>query len=155
MASRPRDQSLNKQMTNTPLINPWYKNGLPFQCQGCGRCCTGAPGYVWLSKEDEQRILDHLKISIETFRTLYTREINGMISLKENYHNYDCIFFKDKGCSIYQSRPIQCRTFPFWKSNLESFRSYQEATKNCPGVRVSSPIISCPEIEKRAQENLF
>ena len=23
-----------------------------FQCTGCGDCCTGAPGFVWVNKED-------------------------------------------------------------------------------------------------------
>ena len=28
---------------------PWYKDGLGFQCTQCGDCCTGAPGYVWIN----------------------------------------------------------------------------------------------------------
>jgi hypothetical protein len=32
--------------------HPWYKDGLRFTCTGCGDCCTGAPGYVWVNKEE-------------------------------------------------------------------------------------------------------
>ncbi len=31
---------------------PWYQDGLKFRCTGCGDCCTGAPGYVWVNKEE-------------------------------------------------------------------------------------------------------
>ena len=31
---------------------PWYKEGLRFKCTECGKCCTGAPGYVWVNKEE-------------------------------------------------------------------------------------------------------
>lgn len=134
---------------------PWYKDGIPFKCQQCGRCCTGAPGYVWLKEEDEERIIELLKISKAHFRNQYTRTVNGALSLKEMHGSYDCIFFKDRKCMIYQARPIQCRTFPFWRSNLESEASLIDATMNCPGVQVDSPIISLEEIEKRSKQNLF
>ena len=26
---------------------PWYRDGLRFQCTQCGNCCTGDPGVVW------------------------------------------------------------------------------------------------------------
>ena len=31
---------------------PWYKDGLRFQCTGCGDCCTGGPGYVWVNQAE-------------------------------------------------------------------------------------------------------
>ena len=31
---------------------PWYRDGLRFECSQCGDCCTGAPGYVWVNKEE-------------------------------------------------------------------------------------------------------
>ena len=30
---------------------PWYADGLPFTCTQCGDCCTGDPGYVWVTDE--------------------------------------------------------------------------------------------------------
>ena len=36
-------------------MNPdtWYHLGLRFQCTGCGDCCTGAPGYVWINNASQ------------------------------------------------------------------------------------------------------
>ena len=52
------------------------------------------------------------------------------LSLKEK-PGFDCIFWQN-GCTVYQYRPLQCRTFPFWESILGS----QEAWENlsCKGA---------------------
>ena len=60
------------------------------------------------------------------------------LSLKEK-SNFDCIFWKadsnDAGaCSVYKSRPLQCRAFPFWDSVIISKKSWETAGKDCPGI---------------------
>jgi Fe-S-cluster containining protein len=54
------------------------------------------------------------------------------LSLKEKA-NFDCIFW-DQSCGVYQSRPLQCRTFPFWPSILESRSAWLETARSCPGI---------------------
>ncbi|MBW2259743.1 MAG: YkgJ family cysteine cluster protein [Deltaproteobacteria bacterium] len=47
--------------------------------------------------------------------------------------SFHCLFFDEKNrrCSIYDVRPTQCRTFPFW----EYFRDNpDEILKECPGA---------------------
>jgi Fe-S-cluster containining protein len=39
-----------------------------------------------------------------------------------------------KRCVIYPVRPNQCRTWPFWGSNLTSLNAWNEAVKKCGGV---------------------
>jgi hypothetical protein len=41
---------------------------------------------------------------------------------------------KRRGCSIYQVRPLQCRTWPFWDGNLASKDAWDIASKKCPGM---------------------
>jgi hypothetical protein len=31
---------------------PWYKDGLQFECRTCGRCCSGGSGYVWVTQDE-------------------------------------------------------------------------------------------------------
>ena len=31
---------------------PWYHAGLKFTCTQCGDCCSGTPGYVWVTNEE-------------------------------------------------------------------------------------------------------
>jgi Fe-S-cluster containining protein len=59
---------------------------------------------------------------------------NGLeqLSLKEK-SNYDCIFWKD-GCTVYEGRPLQCRSFPFWESIVASPATWEAAKADCPGM---------------------
>lgn len=120
----------------------WYKNGLKFKCTGCGGCCTGEPGYVWLTPEEVDEIAAHLGISKDQFIQSYTRSIFGRLSLREDRISFDCIFLKEKRCQIYTARPSQCRTFPWWKENIASPQSWKEVGKRCEGVdHPEAPVI--------------
>jgi hypothetical protein len=112
----------------------WYKKGLRFKCTGCGACCTKEPGYVWLSAEEIEGISTHLNISKEEFLRKYTRSIFGRISLLEHKVTYDCVFLKDSKCTIYSARPKQCRTFPWWKENLETPEAWKDTARRCEGI---------------------
>jgi uncharacterized protein len=113
---------------------PWYKNGLRFQCTGCGDCCTGAPGYVWVNKEEIAALALQVGMAITDFEAKYVREVGVRKSLKE-YSNGDCVFFdgKTRKCQVYQVRPRQCRTWPFWDSNLRTPEAWAHTCKICPG----------------------
>src|SRR5438067_1390556 len=113
---------------------PWYGEGLSFTCTQCGNCCTGGPGYVWISEVEIGRLAEYLKISREEVLEKYCRRLGGRISLKENRAvggNYDCVFLKEEEgskkriCTVYPVRPLQCRTWPFWEGNLESRENWE------------------------------
>lgn len=126
-----------KQIDN----EPWYVEGLNFQCTQCGQCCTGAPGYIWVTDQEIIQIAEHLEISVDEFKKNYLRNISGRWSLNELY-NFDCIFLKEKKCQIYQMRPKQCRTFPWWPENLKSKQHWEKAAKKCEGINSAAPKIS-------------
>jgi Fe-S-cluster containining protein len=113
---------------------PWYSQGLPFKCTECGGCCTGSPGYIWVSDQEIVQIADHLKVSIDHFMQNYVRYVDGKLSLLEDHKNYDCVFLKDKKCSIYSVRPKQCRTFPWWPRHLKSKEDWDAAASYCEGI---------------------
>lgn len=123
-------------MTTT---QPWYANGLRFTCTQCGRCCGGAPGNVWVSDAEIAALAKLKQMPDADFRRLHTRTEHGRISLLE-HDDGDCEFLvRDPatgkaGCSVYQARPLQCRTWPFWKSNVRSQRTWDLAARNCPGM---------------------
>jgi Fe-S-cluster containining protein len=116
------------------MKDKWYKDGLHFSCTGCGKCCTGSPGYVWVSDEEAQKLALHLKIPLEEFLAVYTRLCWGKRTLKELKPSYDCIFFKDNQCTVYEHRPRQCRTFPFWEENMISKASWDDLIDYCEGI---------------------
>lgn len=135
--------------------SPWYVQGLHFECTGCGQCCTGAPGYVWVNEEEIQSITQFLNLAIEEFYRCYLRHVKGRLSLIELPKTYDCIFLKDKKCQIYSVRPTQCRTFPWWPQNLKSEKDWQEASCFCEGIRKEAALVPIETIEQQRliQEN--
>ena len=116
------------------MKEPWYKDGLRFQCTQCGDCCTGAPGYVWVIKQEIEQLAAHLGLSVTEFEAKYVRSVGVRKSLIE-YENGDCVFFdgQTRKCTVYDARPRQCRTWPFWDSNVRTAETWQQTCEACPG----------------------
>jgi uncharacterized protein len=139
---------INSMMPTAPPTEPWYHEGLRFRCTRCGQCCTGAPGFVWVNEEEEAAIADFVGEERGQFRALYTRWLDRGRSLREKA-NGDCVFYSaEKGCTIYAVRPRQCRTWPFWESNVESPETWAQTCGVCPGSGTGD-LIAAEEITQR------
>ncbi|MDP7036176.1 MAG: YkgJ family cysteine cluster protein [Planctomycetota bacterium] len=115
----------------------------------CGQCCTGTSGYVFVNRAEIARMAAEVGIDQDLFGKKYLRQVGNYYSLIEK-SNGDCIFYGEKGCSIYESRPRQCKSYPFWKKSLKSRRAWKQVCEECPGSGVGrSPILDVQEIEKR------
>ena len=112
-------------------LNPWYAEGLEFDCKGCGACCL-VEGYVWVDRKEIRAIAEFLDLEPDDFGRRYLRSVGRRMALTEK-SNHGCIFW-DNGCSIYQARPSQCRTFPFWPEALKSPASWKREGKLCHGI---------------------
>ncbi len=130
---------------------PWYKDGLCFSCTQCGDCCSGDPGVVWVEEEEIREIADYLGKSSFQVRSLHTRPVGDQLSLTE-HGDGDCTFLdgETRRCQIYPVRPRQCRTWPFWKSNLKSPATWRETQRICPGAGRGS-LVSLEEIEAKTK----
>jgi len=127
---------------------PWYEGGLRFRCTQCGKCCTGTPGYVWVNDTEIAAIAEFLDQSVDQTIAEYTRMEHQGRSLREKA-NWDCVFYdKAVGCTIYDARPGQCRTWPFWGSNIETPKDWQRTCDICPGSG-QGDLIPVEEITRR------
>jgi Fe-S-cluster containining protein len=114
---------------------------------------------VFLSEQDRGILAAYLNMGLRAFMETYCRWVSfgpgrEVLSLKEK-SNYDCIFWKE-GCSVYDVRPLQCRTFPFWSSNVASAEAWSRAAALCPGmgtgaVYTGEQIESCLAAERENQ----
>jgi uncharacterized protein len=115
----------------------FYKYGLRFECTRCSRCCRHTPGYVFLSATDLDALIHATQTPRPEFLRTYCRQIPlGLVtrvSLKEKA-NLDCIFWETGGCSVYESRPLQCRSFPFWSACVSSPEEWELHARQCPGI---------------------
>lgn len=133
----------------------WYVAGLAFECSQCGRCCAGPEeGYVWLTSDEADEIARFLGITSEQMHKRYIRRIHRRLSLLEDPATHDCVFLQPngscsgKGCSIYEARPMQCRTWPFWPTNLARPENWIDAGMRCPGIN-RGKTLPYPEIQSR------
>ncbi len=132
---------------------PWYREGLRFDCTQCGKCCTGSPGFVWVTEEEMGAMAASLGLSLPHFKRLYVkrRENRYLLVEKKSADGHDCIFFQDRKCLIYQARPQQCRTYPFWQENLLSPASWEHTAEFCEGIRADAQLISQEVIDQTLQ----
>jgi Fe-S-cluster containining protein len=117
------------------------QNSFPFQfnsqaCRSCGgRCCRGLGGYVWISLTELENMAAAKGMSAHLFARQYIRQVQGRLSLRELVINGEhlCCFFDLIACccTMYENRPEQCRSFPFW----DKFQGdYHGLLRECPGV---------------------
>lgn len=115
----------------------FHESGLTFSCTRCNLCCRFDSGYVWLSRADLARLASGLGLSRQDLLDTYCRVVNlggfKHLSLREQPNN-DCVFWRDGACSVYESRPLQCRSFPFWAHQVEDEESWNRAGDHCPGI---------------------
>ena len=108
--------------------------------------CTDAA----VTPQDLQAIAEFRGESLEEVRALYTRWSDRGRTLREKA-NGDCVFFeRGVGCTVYAVRPRQCRTWPFWDSNVATPERWQHTCEICPGSG-QGELIPPEEIIKRLQ----
>lgn len=110
----------------------WEDEGVRFECRGCGRCCGGEPGEIWVTPAERAKIAAELGMDEITLRKECLRRVDGRLGIKEK-ENYDCYFLDGgtKRCKIYKVRPLQCRMFPFWPSMLSDKRVWDYYAAFC------------------------
>ena len=118
------------------------KDGYPYifdtsACSTCqGRCCTGESGYIYITKAEIESISNLLNLDIREFVAKYLFKKGYKYSIKEIKYNdsYECVFYDRElsGCKIYNFRPLQCKTFPFW----DYYKTRVDELKvECPGIK--------------------
>ena len=99
---------------------------------------------MWVSDEELTAIAAELGQPLGEVRLLHTKlmatkrmatkRMAGRWSLRD-YPNGDCVFLdpQTRRCQVYAARPMQCRTWPFWPSNIETKDTWKRTCDRCPG----------------------
>lgn len=119
----------------------------PHACEQCnGFCCRGESGYVFVRYAEITALAQFLGQDVETVMQRYVRKVGYRFSLlekplvSEKGHEYACIFFdpNTERCAVYEARPNQCKTFPFWEKFATSL--FEEIQKECPFIKPLSSL---------------
>lgn len=127
---------------------------LRFECTQCGACCTnrGDYAYVYVTDEEIDAMASDLSMSVARFRRRYTFEDDGGWT-QIRFRKDGCAFLDPatKRCAVYRVRPVQCRTFPFWRE-LVGENGWTGAAKDlCEGIG-QGPVHDADEVEKLMRE---
>jgi Fe-S-cluster containining protein len=77
-----------------------------------------------------------MEMPVIEFTRQYCRTVDlgiaNRLSLIETQGN-DCVFWSG-GCTVYEYRPLQCRTYPFWPAIVGSQADWDRESLECPGM---------------------
>ena len=73
-------------------------------------------------------------LSTQDFITTYASHTlsdgkQSWIQIKNNSEGDACVFLENNQCSIYEARPVQCSTYPFWPNILKSEKAWNEEVR--------------------------
>lgn len=149
---------------STDAEPPWYAHGLRFSCTQCSKCCTGKEaGLVAFSAAEGERMARRLGLTTASFYKRHARRARtrGLIdawrvwALNEvdTPRGKTCVLLNTHGqCIVYEDRPLQCKTFPFWREHLASADNWAALAEECPGVGRGNLLIPLEEIKRSAEE---
>ena len=84
-----------------------------FACTGCGTCCRWT-GSVLLTDRDIAEMAVAMELSEQEFIDRHARLAPNRIQLALiDQSDGSCSFLEGDRCSIYETRPEQCRSFPY------------------------------------------
>jgi Fe-S-cluster containining protein len=112
----------------------FFDQGLRFTCQECGRCCTGAPGRVFLPAGRLSKVAALLERPAADLVRNDLLPAPGGFRIREDAGGR-CRFLREAGgCRIYPVRPPQCISYPFWFQILRRAENWQALRRQCPGA---------------------
>ena len=132
-------------------LNSFFADGMRFQCiEGCVRCCK-IPGKVFVGEDEIPRMAEFFGMTEEEVKSKHLKHFWGDIFELNYPEDKPCVFLGETGCLIYEARPTQCRTFPFWPDSISSPESWAHVVSLCPGVG-NGKLYSPEEMERIADQ---
>ena len=107
-----------------------------FKCQKCGKCCRDKKGYVYPVTDDIRKMAKGMNMDELEFRKKYLIEDTALITHLKSNEDGSCVLLKDNKCSIYEFRPQQCATYPFWPQNFTYRANFERVLEECSGTKL-------------------
>jgi Fe-S-cluster containining protein len=111
-------------------------NKVLFECSKCGLCCcdtTEKARCVLLLESEAKEISARTCLPKEAFTKSVENKHPYGFEMKKNEGK--CFFLKDNQCSIYSSRPLICRFYPFeLKFDFKNRVYVFSFTYECPSI---------------------
>lgn len=111
-----------------------------FNCHRCGACCHVGHGRVWIEPEEIGALAAACGSAPAAFAARHVVAAEGRLSLREKPDGCCALLEDGNRCTVYEARPAQCRSFPFWPDLLAGGLALERAAGYCPGIqRIPEP----------------
>jgi Fe-S-cluster containining protein len=113
-----------------------YPKNARFRCTRCALCCGDTEArarHILLLKKEAENISEMTSRPVEDF-ACRTEGYEPYVYEMRKRTNGRCPFLEEDTCTIYDSRPLVCRYYPFELRTLASGRLVFSSTKECPGI---------------------
>jgi Fe-S-cluster containining protein len=122
-------------------IQWWEKKPVRFECQpDCFKCCA-KPGFVYMNQKDVRQAAEFLNLSQKRFKSEFLKKQYDMWYIEVEDDN-PCPFLTFEGCAIHEAKPVQCKTYPFWRENMETPKHWELTASFCPGIGKGSELLA-------------
>ena len=113
-----------------------YPKNIRFKCSRCTRCCGDTETrirHVLLFEKEAQSISKDTSKPLEAFGFRIAGHEPYLYEMKKGKGG-KCVFLEGNDCSIYASRPLICRYYPFELKTARNKIFLFSPTKECPGI---------------------
>jgi Fe-S-cluster containining protein len=114
-----------------------FPTDISFHCTKCGLCCGNTPTrnrHILLLELDAQNISLNTNRNVKTFTMHTLQKAPYVYEMKKNLKTGKCVFNKNDKCTIYDSRPLICRFYPFELTTNTAGDFTIRATCECPAI---------------------
>lgn len=124
------------------LMKRWFDSSVAFACTACGKCCKSRNTRVFVNPSEVEELATAKSVPVPEFLRKFTDTLidsNGrsLVTLKGHPKKPQCIFLEGNACTVYNVRPTQCRTYPFWPQHMIGAAEWRAEAVNCEGIVLS------------------
>jgi Fe-S-cluster containining protein len=114
-----------------------HPKNVRFKCTKCALCCGDTKKrtrHILLLEKEIRRISETTSKPVEEFSVKIEGCEPYLREMKKTGKEGKCFFLEDNLCTIYGSRPLICRFYPFQLSITENGKYKFSHTAECPGI---------------------
>lgn len=97
-------------------------------------------GYVYLNSKEVKALAVFLGMEEKQFKKQHTDWMPLIGHTLKTPRTGGCIFLKNGKCGVYDARPSQCRSFPYWKDIMKESAELERAAGYCKGIMTAIKI---------------